>query len=241
MDVKKIESSGCTAPAEYRLAASLAHEINNPLASLLNLLYLMQHESLSEKGSGYLKLAEGEVQRISQIARSALASLHDRETQEETDLSALVGSVVGFYGSKLHAQGIAVHTRYGPHRNLPVFAGPLRQAFSNLLLNAAAAMPKGGNLHVRVSGAREWSRSNGRQRCGLRVTFADSGCGIEKANMSRILQPFFTTKGAGGCGLGLSLVQDVVQEHGGSLRVRSSTAPGRSGSVFAMFLPGNLC
>ena len=81
----------------------------------------------------------------------------------------------------------------------------------------------------------------GRQRCGLRVTFADSGCGIENENMSRILEPFFTTKGTGGNGLGLSLVQDVVQEHGGSLRVRSSTAPGRSGSVFAMFLPGNLC
>lgn len=93
----------------------------------------------------------------------------------------------------------------------------------------------GGQLHARISAARKWS---GRQRYGLRVTFADNGCGIAAENLHRIMEPFFTTKGPGGSGLGLAIiVKDVVQEHGGTLRVRSSTIPGRSGSIFALFLP----
>jgi len=118
--------------------------------------------------------------------------------------------------------------------NLPIYAGLLRQVFSNLLLNATDAMPEGGRLHARASTAREWS---GRQRHGLRVTFADSGCGISAENLHKIFKPFFTTKDHGGNGLGLSLVKDVVHKHGGTLRIRSSTTPGRSGSIFAIFLP----
>ena len=107
--------------------------------------------------------------------------------------------------------------------------------FSNLLLNAADAMPNGGRLYVRASGyTQEWV---GAAEAGLRVTIADNGCGIAAENLHRIFEPFFTTKGSGGSGLGLSLVSDVVQKHGGWLRVRSSTREGRSGSVFSMFLP----
>jgi signal transduction histidine kinase len=146
-----------------------------------------------------------------------------------------MGSVVDFYKPELAARGISVDTRYcSDGGDLPIYAGPLRQVFSNLLLNAAAAMPKGGRVHARVAAAREWS---GRQRHGLRVTFADDGCGISAENLRKIFMPFFTTKGPCGSGLGLSLVKDVVRRHGGTLRVRSSTKPGRSGSVFAIFLP----
>src|SRR6202007_1410583 len=99
------------------------------------------------------------------------------------------------------------------------------------------AMPKGGRLQTRIANVREWS---GQHRCGLRVTFADSGSGIPGQNLRQIFEPFFTTKGAGGSGLGLSLVKDVLQKHGGSVRVRSSTKPGHSGSVFAIFLSRGL-
>ena len=115
-----------------------------------------------------------------------------------------------------------------------MYAGPLHQIFSNLLLNAADAMPQGGRLQARVSPAHEWT---GLERHGLRVTFADNGCGIAADKLSKVLEPFFTTKGPGGNGLGLSLVQDVVQKHRGVLRVRSSTKPGHSGSIFSIFLP----
>jgi signal transduction histidine kinase len=224
------------APAvEGKLAASLAHEINNPLDSLVSLLYLMKAEAtLTEKGSQYLTLAEEEVQRISQIAHAALHDYRDANGRRDANVPQLVGSVVDFYKSRFETRGISVNTRYCSDGDLPIYAGPLRQVFSNLLLNAADAMPGGGQFHARASTAREWS---GQQRHGLRVTFADNGSGIAADNLHKIFEPFFTTKGSGGSGLGLSLVRDVVQKHGGSLHVRSSTTPGRSGSIFAIFLP----
>ena len=131
------------------------------------------------------------------------------------------------------SQGIRVEARYCSGEDLPVDPGSLRQVFSNLLLNAAHAMPKGGTMHVRVSRANEWT---GLGRRGLRVTFADNGCGIAAKDLPRITEPFFTTKGTAGTGLGLALVKDTVEKHHGVLRVRSSTKSGRSGSVFAIFL-----
>jgi signal transduction histidine kinase len=217
-----------------RGAASLAHEINNPLDSLLHLLYMVEEEpALTETGRHCLTLAEEEVHRISQIAHAAL---HDcrKEPGTDTNVPQLVSSAVDFYRSRFEGRAVSVQTRYCSDGDLPVHPGPLRQVFSNLLLNAADATPRGGRVQARVAMAREWS---GKQRHGLRVTFADSGCGIAAENLHRIFEPLFTTKGSGGSGLGLSLVKDVVQKHGGSLRVRSSTKPGHSGSVFAIFLP----
>jgi signal transduction histidine kinase len=215
--------------------ALVAHEINNPLASLLNLLYLMKAEAtFTEKGRHYLALAQEEVHRISQIAHGAMKGFRSPVGPQDTDVPKLLRSVVDFYKSRLDAQGICIETRYCPGDDLPVDPSSLRQVFSNLLLNAAHAMPRGGRMHARVSRAREWA---GRGRRGLRVTFADNGSGIAVKDLPRITEPFFTTKGAAGTGLGLALVKDTVDKHRGVLRVRSSTKPGRSGSIFAIFLP----
>jgi signal transduction histidine kinase len=100
--------------------------------------------------------------------------------------------------------------------------------------NAAEATPDGGTIHAKVSATREWT---GAGRRGLRVTFADNGCGIAAENLLKIGEPFYTTKGSRGTGLGLSLVSQVVKRHGGELRVRSSTRPSRSGSIFTIFFP----
>jgi CheY-like chemotaxis protein len=216
-------------------AATMAHEINNPLDSLLNLLYLVDAEAtLTEKGSHYLDVARDEVCRISQIAHAALDGFRDTAGPKETNLPKLVGSVVDFYKSRFEGRGISFQTRYCPDGALSAYASPLRQVFSNLLVNAAHAMPNGGRMHARVSMAREWS---GQERRGLRITIADNGCGIPEANQQQIWEPFFSTKGCAGSGLGLPLVKDVVQKHGGALRVRSSTTLGHSGSVFTIFLP----
>ena len=215
------------------LGASLAHEINNPLDSLLNLLYLIEPEA-TPTGRHYLALAEEEVHRISQIAHGAMDRFRSPVGPQDTNVPRLLGSVVDFYMSRLDSQGIRVEARYCSGEDLPVDPGSLRQVFSNLLLNAAHAMPGGGRMHVRVSRALEWT---GLGRRGLRVTFADNGCGIFAADLPRITEPFFTTKGTAGTGLGLALVKDTVEKHHGVLRVRSSTKPGRSGSVFAIFLP----
>lgn len=217
------------------VVASIAHEINNPLDSLLNLLYLIEAEAtLTAKGHEYLTLAQEEIHRLSEIARETMDKCRHKAAPDPTDVPQLLDAVITLYKPRLEACGITVQTRYGPYGHVPVFPRQLRQVFSNLLLNAADAMPKGGKMHVRVTTAHQWT---GKERQGLRVTFADNGCGIAAGNLPRILEPFFTTKGFAGSGIGLSLVRDTVRDHGGVLRVRSSTKPGRSGSVFTIFLP----
>jgi signal transduction histidine kinase len=144
-------------PEESRLAASLAHEINNPLDSVLSLLYLVESEAtLTEKGRQYLRQAEEEIQRVAQIAHAALDYFRDFATLKSTNVPRLLDSVIDIYKSRFEAQGICVNTRYCLDGDLAVYAGPLRQVFSNLLLNAADAMPKGGRLYVRASVSREW-------------------------------------------------------------------------------------
>jgi two-component system NtrC family sensor kinase len=216
------------------LPVSAAHEINNPLDSLLNLLYLLEAEAtLTEKGRHYLTLAQEEVRRISQIARDMLKQHRVEPTAEKTNVVELLAAVLDFYKQRLDSSGIVVQTRYSCDDSIPVYGEELRRVFSNLLLNAVEAMPEGGKLHARVSAAREWS---GQERRGVRVTVADSGSGIPPNVRRQIFDPFFTTK-SHGHGMGLALVKDIVQRHKGSLCVRSSTQPCRSGTVFKLFLP----
>ena len=217
--------------------ASLAHEINNPLASLLNLLYLMEAEAtLTEKGRYYFLLIGGEAQRISQIVHAAMNRLRDSAVPQQTNVPELLRSVVEDYESRLRSHGISVEGRYCSNGDVQVYADQfqLRQTFSNLLLNAADAMPHGGRMRVKVSPVHERA---GQHRNGLRITFADNGSGIPARDLPRITDPFFTTKGPAGTGIGLFLVKDTLARHGGVLRVRSSTTSGRHGSVFSMFLP----
>jgi signal transduction histidine kinase len=223
-------------PAENEngIVASLAHEINNPLQALRNLLYLIESEvRLTEKGRHHLAQVREETQRISQILNAAM-EFRDTGKPEETNVPELLRSVLDFYRSRFVSQGISVDTRYCPAVNLPAYPRQLRQMFSNLLLNAADAMPGGGKMYARVSLGHEW---RDKKRRGLRLTFADSGSGIAAKDLPRILDPFFTTKGSAGNGLGLSLVKNSVQKHHGVLRVRSSTKAGHSGTVFTIFLP----
>lgn len=213
--------------------SSLAHEINNPLAALHQLHYLIEKEgTLKEKGRQYLALARDEVQRISQILHAAM-ELRDPGAPEKTDVPELLRSVLSFYQSRFESQGISVNARCRGSAHILGYPHQLRQMCANLLLNAADAMPGGGKIYARLTPAHEWKD----HRRGLRLTFADTGMGIPAKNMSRIWDPFFTTKGAAGNGIGLSLVKNTVQKHHGVLLVRSSTRPGHSGTVFSIFLP----
>lgn len=226
-----------TAPPEAadQRAATMAHEINNPLNSLLNLLYLADAEpGMTATAHGYLALAREEVKRLAHMAQAALHGHRDDKPREDTDVPQLLWSVIELYKARFESRGISVETRGCSGGHLAVYSGPLRQMFSNLLLNAADAIPNGGRLYARVSNACEWS---GQQRRGLRVTFADNGCGIPSQNLHKIFEPSFTTKGTRGSGLGLGLVMTVVRKHKGSLHVRSSTQCGHSGSIFSVFLP----
>ena len=234
MSVKKAQRNESVVDG-VALVASLAHEFNNPLDSLQNLLFLIEPEAnFTSKGREYLCLAHDELHRLSQITHRVMSEVGTALGQRSTDVPGLLRSVVEFYSSRFAAHGIAIHARYSLPEELSVHPDSVRQMFSNVLLNAADAMPHGGRIHVRIRKAHEWS---GPLRRGLRVTFADNGRGIAAENLSKITQPFFTTKGSAGTGLGLALVKDTVNKHDGVLRVRSSTRPGRGGTVFTIFLP----
>lgn len=235
MDGHRPERRANSLADSAKVSAVLAHEIHNPLDSLLNLLYLIEREAtLTPAGQHYLLLAQEEVRRISQISGDVLNQQRATASPQRTDIVHLLRGVVEFYKFRFASRQIAVKTRYCPEFSARAYAGQLRQMLSNLLLNAADATPVGGIVSARICRAHEWS---GRHREGVRVTVADNGSGISRENLARIFEPFFTTKGAEGSGMGLSLVRDVVQKHDGLLRVRSSTRPGGSGTVFAVFLP----
>ena len=221
------------APSPAPLPAPTAHEINNPLETLLNLLYLLEPEALTDQGRRYLRLAEEEVSRIAQIARAALGQSKVAVIAEHMNVGELLSAVVEFYKQRFDSSCIAIQSRYSCDGKIPVHADQLRRVFSNLLLNAVEAMPEGGKLHVRVSAGHEWG---GEERRGVRVTIADSGSGISSGVLPQLFERSFTTK-SGGHGMGLPLVKDVMQQHTGWLRVRSSTQAARHGTVFSLFLP----
>ena len=211
--------------------------ISNPLDAILNLLYPAGRRISYRNGP----LLSGARQRRGTPHFSNCTWRTDQFRSpagpQDTGVTKLLqDAVVEFYKSRLDAQGISVEARYCPGEDLPIDPGSLRQVFSNLLLNAAYAMPYGGIIHARVAKAHEWSALN---RHGLRVTFADNGCGISADDLPKVTEAFFTTKGSAGTGLGLALVKDMVEKCHGVLRVRSSTKPGCSGTVFAIFLPAD--
>jgi signal transduction histidine kinase len=217
-----------TPRAPGRSLPSALHEINNPLESLLNLLYLVEADpAISQASRGHLKMAQGEVMRVSKIAQSAMKRVPRREAAEETDIGALLTSVVELHQSKLARHGVFASTQNDDDAKAIIYPEQMRQVFSNLLLNAIDAMPQGGKIRAKISKTQEWT---GEGRSGLRITIADTGVGIPPDTISRICEPFFTTKGAYGNGMGLAVVQEIVAYHQGRLKVRSSTKSGKSGA-----------
>lgn len=223
-----------TKSAKPVLTREAAHEINNPLESLIDLLYLLETEAtLSATGRQYLLLAREEVLRVSAIAHQALDQSNVVEMPERADVGELVAGVLEFYKQRFASAGISVRTRYSSEISVRVYSAQLRQAISNLLINAVDATAGGGTIHARVS---LWHECLGQARRGIRLTIADTGTGMHPSVLSDVLQRSFTTK-PGGHGLGLSLVRDVVKKHRGKLRARSSTRAGQHGTVFTLLIP----
>ena len=216
-----------------RLTAAIAHEIRNPLEALTNLVYLARRDMGGR--DEYLGLAEQEIGRLDAIAQQALGFVREATSPERLDAGKILEEVLQLYLRKLQQNHITVEKRV-EEDDVEIFGfpGELRQLFSNLILNAMEAMKDGGRLRLRVVGAHEWS---GEQRPGVHVTIADTGTGIQNADLPHIFEPFYTTKKENGTGLGLWLVYGIVQKHTGSIRVASRTAPGKSGTVFMVFLP----
>lgn len=233
--MERPKQSDHTPRAPGRSLTSALHEINNPLESLLNLLYLVEIDpGISRASRDHLKMAQAEVMRVSKIALTAMKRGPPKERAEETNVGALLSSVLELHRPKLDRHNVSASTRNDDDANAVLYPEQMRQVFSNLVLNAIDAMPKGGKVFAKISKSKEWC---GQERFGVRITIADTGTGIAADILSRISEPFFTTKGAGGNGMGLAVVQDIVAHHRGRLKIRSSTRSGKSGSVFSIFIP----
>jgi PAS domain S-box-containing protein len=216
-----------------RLAASIAHEINNPLESVTNLLYLARSRDLPRGVEEYLETAERELQRVSAITNLTLR-FHKQTTQPcEVRCDQLIGEVLSIYHGRLINSNISVERRSRDGRPVRCFEGEIRQILSNLIGNAIDAMqPGGGRLLLRSREGR--NQRSGKE--GLVITVADTGPGMPAETITRIFEPFFTTKGFSGTGLGLWISQEIVQRHEGTLTVRSRST-GSSGTVFTLYLP----
>jgi two-component system CheB/CheR fusion protein len=220
-----------------RLAATLAHEINNPLQAVTNLLTLLEQSSrLDTQEQEYAKMAREELNRVSHLTRQSLAFYRDSISPTAVNVEEMVESVVKVYAKRIGAKNITVTKQYIANgAGIISYPGEIRQLFTTLLINAMEAVPDGGRLALRVSKSNDWT--NRPPAKGLRITLADSGCGIPTQDTDRIFEPFFTTKGENGTGLGLWVARGIAHRLGGSIRMRSSVHPEKNGTCFSVFLP----
>jgi PAS domain S-box-containing protein len=219
-----------------RLAASIAHEINNPLEAVTNLLYIARASSNATEIHGLLATADGELRRITAITTQTLRFHRQSSSPLEVDTSELIHEILNIYLGRMYRSRIQAATRLRAKRLLRCFDGEIRQVLANLIANAMDAMnsePK--RLLLRTREATHWTTGER----GIVFTVADTGTGIAAETIKRIFEPFFTTKGTVGTGLGLWVSNGIIGRHRGAIRLRSSRDPKHHGSVFAMFLPFN--
>lgn len=217
-----------------RLAATVAHEINNPLSSVTNVLYLLSTQpELTNDSKVLIEMAQSELKRVADITHQTLSFYRDSPNPVVTDLTELLEGVLWLFDKPIREKGIVVERRISFRKKFPAFPGELRQAISNIIANAIHAIRPGGRLILRVHESTR--RSTGER--GVCIVIADNGSGIPLENRRLIFEPFFTTKGENGTGLGLWVTKGVVEKHEGVLRMRSSTSESGSGTTFSIFLP----
>ena len=228
MRTEKLASAG-------RLAAAIAHEVNNPLEGLVNLVYLARGENDLEKVRKYLGDAEGELQRIAHITRQSLGFYREASSAGPFRPDVVTREVFEFYASRAAASGVVLGVHLDTQRQAFGNAGELRQVLSNLLANSLDACEAGDSICVRV---RDAVSPAAQGYAGVRITLADTGCGIPAENRVRIFEPFFTTKKDIGTGLGLWVSRELIEKQGGRLVVRSRVTGPNTGTAFSLFLPG---
>jgi two-component system NtrC family sensor kinase len=219
-----------------RMAATIAHEINNPLEAITNLVYLIGvSPSLDADARKYVEMAQAELARVTHISKQTLGFYRQSNLLAEFSLADVADGVFSLLGRKLSAAQITVERRYDSRLTVHGYAGEMRQVISNLILNAMEAVGQKGKIFLHIYESRDW-RSGQK---GIRFTILDSGTGIPSSKMHAIFEPFFTTKQEKGTGLGLWVSNGIVHKHGGYMRVRSSQHAENHGTCFSIFLPLN--
>ncbi len=218
-----------------QMTAEIAHEINNPLEAIGNLLYLAQHEpGIPFTAAEYLREAEKQLQRVVQISKQTLSFSRESAEPVALQLTALMDEVVSMYSRRMAQKQLSVMREYDLDTEVLALPGEIRQVMSNLVANAIEACSNGGRLRLRI---RSTTHSKIASEPGIRMSIGDNGSGITEAARAKLGQIFFTTKGHSGTGLGLWITNSIVASHGGTLRLRSSVGE-RHGTVFSVFLPG---
>jgi len=249
--------------ATGQLAASIAHEINNPLEAVTNLLYLLDQQPLDEESRHYTDMAQQEIARVSQITQQTLRFYRQSSSPTLIQPADVLDSVLDLHHGRSNAAKVQTIRRYRDGAELYAFSGEMRQLFANLVGNALDAMPNGGKMYLSVRASQAWCHPEVQ---GVRITIADTGVGMTDAIRQRIFEPFFTTKEITGTGLGLWISSEIIAKHQGMVKVRSRPAvavaetvlvdgstdlPGESdpahsspqrgdsGTVFMLFFPFN--
>jgi signal transduction histidine kinase len=214
-----------------RLAASIAHEINNPLTAVTNLLFLVKSARELKEAHHYASLAEDELRRVSEIANHTLRFHRSSRGPEQVDVRQLLDSAVVLFRAKMRNQSINVIVNCDERCRAVCTLGEIRQVLVNLIANAIDAMPRGGNLFLRALTLPHPITSVP----GIRISVVDHGEGISAAAGRKLFEPFFTTKGNIGTGLGLWLTRDIIERHQGFIRFRNHHRP--HGAIFSFWIP----
>lgn len=230
---KRLETSLLQAEkiaATGRMAATIAHEINNPLEAVLNLLYLMRPLITSDEGRTYLNTAEIELNRVAHIAKQTLGYYREHSSAVSISVSDLVEHALTVYGPRCSTSNIAVERCLDSKTKLIVRRGEMMQVISNLIANSIYAMPQGGKLCVCVTDIQT-------PQPGVVLTIEDNGVGIPAQNLDRVFEAFFTTRQTIGTGIGLFVAKQFVEGHGGTIAIESSTDAKNHGTKLSVFLP----
>ena len=223
LQAEKIAATG-------RMAATIAHEINNPLEAVVNLLFLLRSMIVDPEGINYLASAESELARVSHIARQTLGYYRENALASSANLCDIAEHAIAIYEPRCMAGGITLSKSLESRKRVALRRGEMMQVISNLIMNSIYAMPAGGTLSISVA-------DTGAPSEGVVLTVADDGVGIPPEILPRVFDAFFTTRSTVGTGIGLFIAKQFVEGHGGKIAVESSSEPERHGTTVRVFLP----
>jgi PAS domain S-box-containing protein len=220
-----------------RLAATIAHEIHNPLDSVSNLLYLMRNGVSEEESRQFIDMAERELARVTQISRAMLGLYRESRSPVPVDLKEILEEILLLMEHRFHELHVTIQKDLPGSVPVDAFPAEIRQVFTNLITNAAEAASPGGEVRISASVlAAGISGAGQKMPPGALVIIADNGAGIAEDVRPHLFQPFFTTKGEHGTGLGLWVSRGIINKHGGTIDLASDTGESAHGTVVSVFL-----